>query len=372
MKKILLEGSNKNLRLVANSPGKQSNQKNPNHQGDVRRDHQRDTLDVTRHYNPPKVTRSPIKKPEEVIIQPKGKKGANIWDYFSQVLDGMRSLTPNKNIGSDRTQANTQDYRKGSPSQAEELNKTSLSFQNISLTSKNKEPIKSCFDLLEKRKDGQNLSDLEDQIQNEGVFLKKKARKVEIDDNDEIENFDDIENYEFRNPLYDRNSQKETEAKESADRIEDEESLKESKRKRKKVLQIFDDEDEKRSFNEPKTESKRKVSKESYYLDPDTTIPGSRPFASPRATKSSQIPRSPVSEASIKSSSRIITSPSGKNHTVASNKFKRLKKLLDDKREGTNKQSVSKAHYTQESKENGEHKETCPICLCILIIHVQT
>lgn len=302
----------------------------------------RDRDNQPRIQSPQVIEDSPVKERKPIIripekeAPPKGpKKPVNLWDYFGNILNSD-SESPIKKNHTDTTTTKSISQQQRRVFQSSEVQEISgKDYRTTTSTSKNDEPIES---LLNKRREIQDLADFEEKIS-----LNDKHKNKKIKSNADCINLEP----------------------ENSDVMESEPTKKQvSLNLKKKVIKILDDDEEENREKVPRSRSPRR-NKNNNTLDVD--------FEEEKMSlKSRDTAKDSESDVIVLKSPRS-PSPEANQEDSERTKLKRLKKIVDNRRDTLNKQpqSATKANkdmmLSQEIRNQHGKVETCPICLSILL-----
>ena len=292
----------------------------------------RDIDNQPRIQSPQVIEDSPVKERKPIIrlterepqIAP--KKVVNLWDYFGNVLDSDTDTPVKKNpVDTTTTKSISQQQRR--VPEVQEI--SGQDYRTTTSTSKNDESVES---LLNKRREIQDLADFEEKISLDDKHKNKKIKSNTDFINLEPENSDIMESESPKKQVNLNN--------------------------KKKVIKILDDEEENSHNKAPRSKSPRRNKNNIVFEEEKTSF---------KSTKESE------SEVIILKSPRS-GSPEANQEDSERTKLKRLKKIVDNRRDTFNKQTQSATKATkdmmlsQEIKNQHGKVETCPICLSITSI----
>lgn len=313
--------------------------------------------------SPIKTTRFLAESPRDTSQKKEDKRNFNLWDYFGKDLSSGKKSVVNKPAPKNKKEVESPRYKVPSapdtdPEQApSEDDECSVKAILKRMTKKSEEEKQV---LLEKRQIGPSLSDVENEIEEDGGLHKKKFKQNGYDS-------DDTENIEDSNFPTDDTNQSNKKAQTSF-MFESSQVILGSKRNKNKTIQLLgeEEEEEKRAF--PAARNGRLA-----FGDLNEDNNGICSF-----TAKNRIEEEKISSADFKSTankSTPIKSPkTHATHTCSPQirmsleveknlKLKRLKRIIDDRRETVNKGSATKDPINSQEKEQQSGKETCPICL---------
>jgi len=314
---------------------------------------------------------SPIQSTKKVVMKNKekieaSKKSANAFEYFDSIIN-----TPSKSFVMRQAEmisssSDNKKLKKGSPFEVEEISQNDYCNTNDTNINDKAKSVIDVETLLEKRNGSQDLLLVEEEMRLEGKISKKKlklekfSKKIaELIDIENIEDSDDVKTIQM-SP-----EKSHAESENFKDLIESEDRINQILRKKKKVIRILDDDDEEEKDGiisevskgiKEKRDDNFSVSDNGKMIEEEKTE-----LRSPDTLRDSE-------ECFLNNSSKSSSPKQNKNQIEQEkNKLKRLKKIVDNRRETLNKQDVEKS--LQKSHEQKEGKiETCPICLSILFI----
>jgi len=298
-----------------------------------------------------------IKNKKDEPSQKMGQKSANAWDYFENIFNTPTKSTVIQPI--EAKKSSNKKLKKLSSVEIEEVSENDYCVVPSKFDKKHKNTME-IESLLEKRKGSENISEIEEKICLEGKLSKKKVKleklsqksvnKIDIEDLDK--KIQEIQ-------LDSDRSQIESEVFKNQIGFESQVNL---NRKKKKAIRILDEEE----FSSPLITGKSKKGQEKRDLislssDEKMIEEEKIDLQSPETIKDSD--REVLIQSSGSSSPKQIKQTQ-EQVAFERNKLKRLKKIVDNRRETLNKGELEKSlQKSHEHIEKVSKVETCPICL---------